>query len=375
MKNSGIRNQRVSSARQRKQQHHLLEVKVRQEIARKQNFSRSIALIAKLILAIGIIGGMYLGGQEALRRFVWENPDYQLTDLRVTTDGALTREQILTAGGISEGRNIFTIDLSAARVAIDALPQVERVEIQRVLPSRVNVSVVERRPIAWVTSRREESPSADRSFLIDARGVVMRTKTILPEYLLLPIISGVEVENLAPGQRVKTIEMHAALDLVRLNADSTRFQARNIDISKGYCLVVTDRNRAQITFGLDRIDQQLERLERYLDRARQGQQELQTANLLVERNTPVTFVEPVAPEPEVVPAAAPPRSETAREKFLGTRAGVATPKPLTSGRSTPGPAEKTSANATKKESPATKKNTRGSSSKTPGVAVKKPFRQ
>jgi cell division protein FtsQ len=350
MKNPRIRNQRVTSTRQRKQQH-LLEVSVRRDKARQQRNRAVLGFICRTILVAALLGGAVVGGKEALRRFLWENPDYFLTDVRVTTDGALTREQILSAAQIVEGRNIFTIDLGKAREALDQLPQVERVEIQRVLPDRLTISVIERRPIAWVTAKAEDDPiTSEKAFLIDARGVVMRTKTMLPEFLHLPIISGVEVENLAAGQKVRTYEMQSALELIRLNADSTRFQARNVDVAKGYCLVVTDQKHAKITFGLDRVDQQLERLNRLLDTIEPTHRELQTVNLLVERNVPVTFSEPA--ELEATPA--------------GDGGGSAPPA-----------AAKAPSAAVKKATthdPAEIKSAPAKSRKTPPNSVKKPFR-
>jgi cell division septal protein FtsQ len=294
MKNSRVRNQRVSNTRQRKQQH-LLEVTVRHDKAVAQRNRAIFFFTCKLVFFTALIGGAYMGGREALRRFFWENPDYFLSDVRVATDGSLTREQALAVGGIREGRNIFTVDLGKAQAALMELPQAERVEVQRVLPNRVNITISERRPIAWVISSAEEDPtSSDHAFLIDARGVVMRTKAKLPEYLHLPVISGVAIGNLAPGQRVMTPEMQAALELIRLNADSTRFQVRNVDLAKGYCLRVRDRSHAQVTFGLDRVDAQLDRLNRLLDHLEPARREIQTVNLLVERNMPVTFVDPNA---------------------------------------------------------------------------------
>jgi cell division protein FtsQ len=308
MKNSRVRNQRVSNTRQRKQQH-LLEVTVRHDKAVAQRNRAIFFFTCKLFFFSALIVGVYVGGREALRRFFWENPDYFLSDVRVDTDGSLTREQVLAVGGIREGKNIFTVDLGKAQEALLQLPQAERVEVQRVLPNRVNITISERRPIAWVISSVEEDPtSSDHAFLIDARSVVMRTKVKLPEYLHLPVISGVAIENLAPGQRVMTPEMQAALELIRLNADSTRFQVRNVDLAKGYCLRVRDRSHAQVTFGLDRVEAQLDRLNRLLDHLEPARREIQTVNLLVERNMPVTFVDPsaapasAAARPDAVPS-------------------------------------------------------------------------
>jgi cell division protein FtsQ len=375
-KTSGVKNRRVSNTRQRKQQH-LLEVTIRRDIARKQQTRRFVGVTCRLLLAIGVIGGAVWGGREGLRKFLWENPDYYLTDVRVPPNGALTREQILAAAQIVEGRNIFEVDLAKARAGIDALPQVDRVEVQRVLPNRINIQIIERKPIAWAAARADEDPSvSDKAFLIDARGVVMRSKTMLPEYLLLPVISGVPVENYAPGQVIKSIEMQAALDLIRLNADSTFFQIRNVDISKGYCLVVTDRNHVRVTFGLDAIDQQQARLNRILERTQQMQREVQTVNLLVERNTPVTFLEAphLSPEGSAL-SSAPPSPETNKDKFLSTkeklpaspRPATATPKetPAAAAKATPAPAKPTVRRATRPSTSSSRKNS--------GVA-KKPFR-
>jgi len=50
----------------------------------------------------------------------------------------------------------------------------------------------------------------------------MKTKRMLEEYYHLPHISGVPVENCVPGQRLTTMEIQAAIELVRLDTDNTR---------------------------------------------------------------------------------------------------------------------------------------------------------
>lgn len=369
-------NKRVSNTRQRKQQH-LLEVTIRRDIARKQQTRKIIRGVCKLILIAGLIIGVFVGGKETLRRFLWENPDYYLTDVRFPMDGPLTHEQILAAGGIVVGRNIFSIDLAKAREGIEKLPQVEVAEIQRVLPNRLDINIVERKPIAWATAKVEDDPSiSEKSFLIDARGVVMRSKKKLHEYLLLPIISGVDVDSLTPGQTVRTFEMQAALDLLRLNAESTRFQIRNIDISKGYCLVVTDRTHARVTFGLDLVDQQLARLNRLLDRVQLMQRDVQTVNLLVQQNVPVTFADPPAAEPDLVIIPPVSRTDNARERSLPiktTPAPKATPAPA---KATPAPTPFVSPASPNKIAtpPPTKPVGTGNRSSSKSTTVKKPFR-
>jgi len=115
---------------------------------------------------------------------------------------------------------------------------------------------------------------------------------LLPEYLGLPLILGCVSESLEAGKIVESPEARAALELLRLSTRSfmqTRFQIREIDVSKGYCLVVTDKNHSRVTFGFDNLDTQLQRLEQFLIYSDDAHRELATVNLLVQRNIPVTF--------------------------------------------------------------------------------------
>src|SRR5207248_8560717 len=133
---------------------------------------------------------------------------------------------------------------------------------------------------------------SDVAVLVDARDVLMKEKKLLPEYVGLPLITGCTSESLEPGKTVDSFEAKAALELLRLSTASfmqTRFLIREIDVSKGYCLVVSDKNHSRVTFGFDNLDTQLQRLEQFLVYSDDAHRELATVNLLVQRNIPVTF--------------------------------------------------------------------------------------
>jgi hypothetical protein len=120
----------------------------------------------------------------------------------------------------------------------------------------------------------------------------MKEKKLLPEYLGLPLIVGCGSESLAAGKTIESPDVKAALELLRLSTRSfmqTRFQVREIDVSKGYCLAVTDKNHSKVTFGFENLDLQLQRLEQFLIYSDDAHREIATVNLLVQRNIPVTF--------------------------------------------------------------------------------------
>jgi cell division septal protein FtsQ len=297
-KRSRPRNQRVSNLRQRRQQH-LLDVKVRSRKAAHHRNRKVLVVLSKLVLATGFCVAVYLGALEGAKRFFFENPEYQLKTIEVQTDGTLQRDQILEVADLHEGENIFKINLARVHDRIQQLPQVDEVQVMRKLSGEIDIRVVERKPVAWLTSEKEFSDPfvSDAAFLVDARGVLMKQKKLLPEYLGLPLILGCSSESLEAGKIVESSEAKTALELLRLSVRSfmqTRFQIRDIDVSKGYCLLVTDKNHTRITFGLNDLEEQLQRLEQFLVYCDDSKQELETVNLLVQRNIPVTFTKPPA---------------------------------------------------------------------------------
>ena len=292
------RNRRISNLRQRRQQH-LLDVKVRSRKVTQHRNRKVLVALSKLALVAGFCVAVYLGALEGAKRFFFENPEYQLKTIEVQTDGTLQRDQILEVADLHEGENIFKINLARVHDRIQQLPQVDDVQVVRKLSGEIDIRVVERKPVAWLTSEKEFSDPfvSDAAFLVDARGVLMKQKKLLPEYLGLPLILGCSSESLEAGKIVESSEAKTALELLRLSVRSfmqTRFQIRDIDVSKGYCLLVTDKNHTRITFGLNDLEQQLQRLEQFLVYSDDSKQELETVNLLVQRNIPVTFTRPPA---------------------------------------------------------------------------------
>ncbi len=291
-------NRRLSTSRQRRQQH-LLDVRVRARHASHHRNRRILVALAKIGLVLALIAGAYYGVRTGLRRFFFDNPDYRLTTIVIRTDGTLQREQVLKAGRLSEGLNIFSVNLAEVHDRLQRLAQVDEVQVDRKLPNEIDITITERKPIAWITSEKTvvDPFASDAAFLVDARGSLMKEKKLLPEYLALPLITGCTSESLVAGNTIDSFEARAALKLLRLTTTSfmqTRFQIREIDLAKGYCLVVTDKNHTEVTFGFDELEKQMQRLEQLLVYSDDMEREIASVNLLVARNTPVTFAQPAS---------------------------------------------------------------------------------
>jgi len=326
-------NKRASSSRQRKHQH-LLDVKVRAKKVAARRTQNVLLVLCGLVVVASVLGGVAFGAKRVLNALFFANADYALKTIEVTSDGNLSRETILHTADIGEGQNIFSIDLPKVQQKLGSLPQVEESRIQRILPNKLVISVQERRPVAWVAPPDTNSGlfNYENAYLVDRRGILLRTKSLAPEYLGLPLIIGVDTTNCQAGQPLDQDEVKAALDLIRASAEilQGRLQFQSIDVSKGYSLIATDKQRASITFSTDEIEWQLHRLETVLNYCDKNKLELQTVNLMAQRNVPVTFVPPAAPATSSDSRAGPSEGPTtdAKPKPAATgEAGSTTPSP------------------------------------------------
>jgi len=349
-KNSRPRNRRLSNVRQRRQQH-LLDVKVRSRRATQHRVRSAMGVLWKIVLLAGLCTGGYVGTREAAARLFFANPDYQVKTIELQTDGTLQREEVLKEAGLHEGENIFSVNLAQIRDRVQQLPQADEVEVVRKLPNEIDIRIVERRPVAWITSETEITDpfASDAAFLVGRRGVLMKQKKLLPEYLGLPLILGCTSESLEQGNVIESPEAQTALELLRLTESSllqTRFQIREIDISKSYYLLVTDKNHSRVMFALNDLEDQLRRLQVFLDYCDKTKQELETLNLVAQRNIPVTFTSPAASvindtiepavEPRIMKAIPVHTPETrVRQDSGGHESGA--PAPKSRAASTPAP--------------------------------------
>ncbi len=307
------KNARRTSSAQRRYQH-VLDVSVRSSHFGKQRQRWLLGWATKFLIVAALGTGLYFGVRKTISWVILKNPDYNVAELDVQTDGLLDSERVLQTAELQKGGNIFLVNLNRAKTRIESIPEVEHVQVSRQLPNRITVEINERKPVAWLSTARgidsrDEVVASSNSFLVDANGVLLRPRKLSAQDRYLPIIRHYNGSNLAEGMQTEGEEMKAALDLLRAHQDSlvaARFQIQEIDLAKHYGLQVTDRNGTQAMFALEEMDRQLKRLDTYLQYSDQHGQRIQTINLLVQKNVPVTYMTDavVADKPADTPVAA-----------------------------------------------------------------------
>jgi cell division septal protein FtsQ len=309
MKRKRPSNLRLTSSRELRKKYFIEGVVKRGTSETWTSFRRWVWRLVKVAALLAFFGGIGYGATVGWKKLFWKNPEYALKEIQFSSDGTLTREQARTVAKIQPGANIYSYKISAIRDAIRTMPQVESVEVTRYLPNRIEITVKERKPTAWLAAAPgEKAVTTEPTHLLDASGIVFQPKRVPHEFKSLPVITGVQTEDLDPGKLIRKAEVIAALELLRHTRDTGSIKVTSVDVSKGCFIVATDQRRAQLTFGLDDIAGQLDRLGIVRSEAALIGQEIQTINLIPVRNIPVTFIQPVAseddaPEPPPAPAA------------------------------------------------------------------------
>lgn len=282
---------------------HVLDVKLRSDQVR----ATRIRLGA---LAFGVCFGTVMGllilwrvGSWTLDRLVYENSSFAIQEIKVQTDGVIGTEQLRQWSGAKLGDNLFALDLAKVKRALELVPAIQSVSVERILPRTLRISVNEREPIAQmnVSTLRPGGGVTVKVFQVDADGFVMlpidsrdRAVPLSQQKNMLPVISGLDPTRLQPGRQIADVpQLQAALQLISAFQRSPMaglVDLKNINVLSPQVLVVTTDQGSQMTFGLENLDQQLLRWRALYDSAKRTNQEIASMNLAVTKNTPAVLV-------------------------------------------------------------------------------------
>lgn len=255
---------------------------------RRQGFRTAMWLIAAMI----VIGIGWVTWHEALEK----NSQFMLKAVVVNTEGTLTRQQLVAATGLTEATNLLTMNLREVRAKIERLPQVKSAVVQRDYHGKLTLDVVQRMPVAWMECPKQKllGPLSGKGCLIDAEGALVPCNVITKEYLAMPRIQFPALSETTPGKPLPDLPVHAALRLMeKLQSRSEDGHAalEVIEIPNSWSLVAHFNGDAKITFGVDDLDPQLARFDRFMHEVRARNWRVATLNLIARVNTPVTFHE------------------------------------------------------------------------------------
>jgi cell division septal protein FtsQ len=292
---------------------HTLDIKLRTSQTRAARW-RIIGRGAIALFSLVVIGlVIWRGGQWILNGLIYENDAFAIQQIEVQTDGVLTADAIRSWARVRAGENLMALDLMRVKRDLELEPPIQSVAVERVLPHTLKLAVTEREPVAQtiVTLGRAPGPLEQAVYDFDQDGYTMRPLDPRwraeppPASERLPILVGVTPEEARPGRQTTSVQIRAALALLREFDHSPMTgmaEIERIDLTQPQVLQVSTSQKAQITFSLGNFDTQLRRWRLISDQFQKWGRAITSLDLSISNNLPVRWVAaaslpPVTPQP------------------------------------------------------------------------------
>lgn len=123
-------------------------------------------------------------------RYVTEAQEFGARNVVISGHDHVSVHELMQVAGVDDAPNLLALDLERVRARVVSHPWVRSATVERHLPDKLVVTVVERTPQALV--------ALGALYLVDAKGVVF-ARVQPGEHFDLPVLTGLNHEDLSPG--------------------------------------------------------------------------------------------------------------------------------------------------------------------------------
>jgi cell division protein FtsQ len=128
----------------------------------------------------------------------------------VTGTHRLTQEQVLQDAKITDGVNIFSVNLTKVRKRLLGQPWIEDAQVSRELPSGIHIGIKEQAPLAIL--------DLGRKFIINTQGEIFKEMDA-SDQCSLPTISGLEFSDINVKGESRSIPFNAVMKILALGEE------------------------------------------------------------------------------------------------------------------------------------------------------------
>lgn len=257
---------------------------------------KSFRKIVNLAMVLALIGAAVWGARYGLQHGLVENEKFRLQAIRLTQNPALDERRFAEISGVDLKGSLFDCDIDDINAKLLDLPEISGASAHREFPGTLVVNVAVRKPYVWVASATHGIPPRDpeSGLLVDSSGFAFHCPpAMLAEALKLPVVEvGEGGEAPVAGQRVEHPEFDRLMRLYRTacdEIDGAPFWVSSLRQSRTWSLDLVSRDGMVATFGLGDHPRQMADLKAALEHAREQNQQIETIELIPEKNIPVAL--------------------------------------------------------------------------------------
>lgn len=164
---------------------------------------RPASTFGRVLLGTGLVVVFSIVGLSvyAVKSFLDHDSRFRIagtSNIQATGLAQVSRAEMLPVFGEDIGRNIFFVPLAERRKQLEQIPWIEHATVMRLLPDQIRISVIERKPIAFVRQGSQVG-------LIDANGVLLtEPPTMMAQHhYSFPVVTGIDSRDPITARRAR----------------------------------------------------------------------------------------------------------------------------------------------------------------------------
>lgn len=282
----------------------MLDVKLRSSKVRAARVRIAAVGLGTFFAIVFTVYLLWCVGEWALNEFIYENKAFAIQTIDIQTDGAIATEQLRRWAGLKANENLLALDMAKVKRDLELIPRIQSASVDRVIPGTLVVRVVEREPLAQtrVPRPRAQGDGIDsQTYHLDPDGFVMlplepnqRSASAAEGETPLPVISGLDPNQVQPGRRIQNPQLQAALRLLvafEHSAMSGLVEVKRVDLGIPETLLVTTTQGSEISFGLGDPEQQIRRWREIYEYGQRQGKAIASLDLAVSNSLPLRVVD------------------------------------------------------------------------------------
>jgi len=183
----------------------------------------------KVLMALLLLGAAGYGGVIG-----WRSGPLKLRTVEVLGNQRVSAPEIVGASGLTRGSHLLELSVRRIEKRMTSVPWVKRARAERILPSKVRITVVERKAVLIAVL-------GSRSYLVDDEGVVLEEVVQDDPAQVdsagardLMIVTSLPLESIEPGEKIDLAQFDDVLTISRqlpsdLRARVVEVRAASID--------------------------------------------------------------------------------------------------------------------------------------------------
>jgi cell division protein FtsQ len=187
-------------------------------------WGRAILAFVALILVSSFAYGIHV-----CKSFLEHDARFRIagtSNIQATGLGEVSRADMLPVFGEDIGRNIFFVPLAERRKQLEQIPWVEHATVMRLLPDQIRVTLVERKPVAFVRHGQQIG-------LVDENGVLLNMPVAMmaQHHYSFPVLTGIDGGDPLPSRRARIALYQRLIGELDGNGQRLSDQISEIDLT------------------------------------------------------------------------------------------------------------------------------------------------